>query len=219
MLFRSDQLAYVAGVSSNLFNEFNGSVSRFYVRFPHTVIDIASELQTVAPTASGTLSTIVQAILTALEALGQTGIRLDSAAIPNAFFGLSPNTFPDSNQTLLTLVDGGEDGNSDPLQPLLVQARGVDTIISIDAVCDLRYSRMNHTFSSLTRLSSACGYDRPLRCGPLSHREYPDIRERWTRDLTLVHFQRPPKPAWLSSPAPMPSHPSPTPPKSSSPKI
>ena len=142
-----DQLAYIAGVSSNIFNELNNSVSPFHIKSPHVVIDIVLELQAVAVTASGAISTIAKAILTALEALGQTGIRLDSAAIPNAFFGLSPDTFPDSDQTLLTLVDGGEDGETDPLQPLLVQTRGVDTIIAIDAVCGFPHSQMNHIFS------------------------------------------------------------------------
>ena len=141
-----DQLAYIAGVSSNIFNELNNSVSRFQIKSPHGVIDITPEPQAVAVTASGTISTIAKAILTALEALGQTGIRLDSAAIPNAFFGLSPDTFPDSNQTLLTLVDGGEDGETDPLQPLLVQTRGVDTIIVIDAVCSFLDSNKPHMF-------------------------------------------------------------------------
>jgi lysophospholipase len=31
-------------------------------------------------------------------------------------------------------VDGGEDGEVIPLQPLLVKARGVDVIFAIDAV-------------------------------------------------------------------------------------
>ena len=37
----------------------------------------------------------------------------------------------------LRLVDGGEDGEVIPIQPLLVHARGVDTIIAIDASADL----------------------------------------------------------------------------------
>lgn len=48
--------------------------------------------------------------------------------------GMAPKTFIDSNQTLLAMVDGGEDGEVDPLQPLLVKARGVDVILAIDAV-------------------------------------------------------------------------------------
>jgi lysophospholipase len=32
------------------------------------------------------------------------------------------------------MVDGGEDGEVIPLQPLLVKARGIDVIFAIDAV-------------------------------------------------------------------------------------
>ena len=64
----------------------------------------------------------------------QTGIRLDSAVVPNTFKGIAPNTFLDSNETFLTLDDGGEDGEVVPIQPLLVKARGLDVIVAIDAV-------------------------------------------------------------------------------------
>ncbi|TBU46848.1 lysophospholipase [Dichomitus squalens] len=107
-----DQLTFLEGVSSNLFNEFNTS-------------------------AAALNASMIGPIINALHnAFPETGIRLDSAEIPNPFFGISPATFPDSDQNILTLVDGGEDGETDPLQPLLVKARGVDTIIAIDAPAD-----------------------------------------------------------------------------------
>lgn len=64
------------------------------------------------------------------------GVELDAASYPNPFQGVSPSTFPDTNQTRLTLVDGGENGENVPFQPLLVQARDVDTIIAIDGSKD-----------------------------------------------------------------------------------
>lgn len=64
----------------------------------------------------------------------EPNVELDSAAVPNPFFGVAPKTFIDSNQTLLALVDGGSDGEVSPLQPMLVKARGIDTIFVIDAV-------------------------------------------------------------------------------------
>lgn len=73
-----------------------------------------------------------------IEVLNQTvpqpGIRLDSAALPNTFQGVSPKTFIDSGETLLTLDDGGEDGEVVPIQPLLVKSREIDVIVTIDAV-------------------------------------------------------------------------------------
>ena len=98
-------------------------------------------------------------IITALEAaFSQNGFRLDAAEVPNPFFGLSPATFPDSDQKLLTLVDGGEDGETDPLQPLLVKARKVDTIIAIDAVRGSVGTLLLTMISYMALHLTACGY-------------------------------------------------------------
>lgn len=80
---------------------------------------------------SSTIGPIIKGLQ---QAFPQTGVRLDAAAVPNPFFGISKETFPDTEQRLLALVDGGENGEVTPFQPLLVKARGVDTIIAIDAV-------------------------------------------------------------------------------------
>jgi lysophospholipase len=61
-------------------------------------------------------------------------VEYDVASWPNPFFGVAPDTFIDSAQTNLNMVDGGEDGEVIPLQPLLVKARGIDVIFAIDAV-------------------------------------------------------------------------------------
>lgn len=54
--------------------------------------------------------------------------------MPNPFKNINPTTYEDSNQDELRLLDGGLDGEVDPLAPLLVPARGVDTILCVDAV-------------------------------------------------------------------------------------
>ena len=64
----------------------------------------------------------------------QPGVELDIVRYPNPFFGIANRTFIDSSQTVLSMVDGGEDGEVIPIQPLLVKARKVDVIIAIDAV-------------------------------------------------------------------------------------
>lgn len=48
--------------------------------------------------------------------------------------GIASKTFLDSNQSIITIVDGGEDGETVPIQPMLVKARGVDVVIAIDVV-------------------------------------------------------------------------------------
>ncbi|KAG1736436.1 lysophospholipase catalytic domain-containing protein [Suillus paluster] len=108
-----DQSAFVAGSSSELFNTANvGSVP--------------------------TLSTTYGPILSLMESiLPEAKVEYDVASWPNPFYGVAPDTFIDSAQTNLNMVDGGEDGEVIPLQPLLVKARGVDVIFAIDATNDI----------------------------------------------------------------------------------
>lgn len=81
------------------------------------------------------MNSTVGPLLTALNAtFPQTGVQLVTALYPNPFRGVANQTFLDSNQQILNLVDGGEDGEVVPIQPLLVKARGVDVIFAIDAV-------------------------------------------------------------------------------------
>ncbi|KAI0792492.1 lysophospholipase [Abortiporus biennis] len=108
-----DQTSFVAGVSSMIFNEFN-----------------TSQIGLLNSTA-GPLFEILNLTIP------QPGIELDAGLVPNPFFGIANTTFVDSNEKFLRLVDGGEDGETTPFQPLLVKARNVDTIFAIDAPADL----------------------------------------------------------------------------------
>ena len=47
---------------------------------------------------------------------------------------MANGTFINSSETVLRMVDGGEDGEVIPAQPLLVKAREVDVMVVIDAV-------------------------------------------------------------------------------------
>ncbi|KAF8432990.1 lysophospholipase [Boletus edulis BED1] len=106
-----DQSSLVAGSSSELFNEYN---------------------------LTNTLNATFGPVFSLLESLlPESGVELDAALWPNPFFGVAPETFLSSSQAYLTLVDGGEDGEVIPLQPLLVKARGLDTILAIDGTSDV----------------------------------------------------------------------------------
>ena len=59
-------------------------------------------------------------------------VELDVGLYPNPFQGVKPSTFLDTNETFLKLIDGGQNGEAIPFQPLLVKARGIDTIIALD---------------------------------------------------------------------------------------
>lgn len=107
-----DQVSYIEGISSSLFN---------------------TENITFGSLEASPFGPIGDALIAAFN---ESNIELDAALVPNPFLGHSPKTFIDSGETMLRLVDGGEDGQTTPLQPLLVQARDVDTIIAIDAPAD-----------------------------------------------------------------------------------
>ena len=68
------------------------------------------------------------------ESFPQPVVELDVVPIPNPFFGVANGTFIDSSRSVLSMADGGEDGEVIPIQPLLVKAREVDVIIAIDGV-------------------------------------------------------------------------------------
>ncbi|KAF8432987.1 lysophospholipase catalytic domain-containing protein [Boletus edulis BED1] len=127
-----DQSSLVAGSSSELFNTFNLT------------------------------STLGDALTLLNSLLPDSGIEHDVASWPNPFYGIAPETFLSSNQMVLKLVDGGEDGENIPVQPLLVKARGLDTILAIDASGDVHNfangSALIATQDRITLLSPAYSF-------------------------------------------------------------
>ncbi|KAJ7063694.1 lysophospholipase catalytic domain-containing protein [Mycena amicta] len=109
-----DQIAFVLGSTGDVFPAVNAS----------------------APFAPNDPSVLeFEATVAAFQQIvPQQNVRLDAALIPNAFKGR--HGFSETNEDLLSLGDGGIDGANLPLQPLLVKARGVQTIIAIDVSGD-----------------------------------------------------------------------------------
>ncbi|KAF8513955.1 lysophospholipase catalytic domain-containing protein [Gautieria morchelliformis] len=116
-----DQVSFIQGLSSNIFNEFNVSGGSLQ----------ASPI--------GPLVSLVEA------SFPGESVRYDAGAVPNPFKGVNPATYTNANEDFLALVDGGSDGEVVPLQPLLVRARGIDTIIAIDAAADTTENFTNGT--------------------------------------------------------------------------
>ncbi|OSX65636.1 hypothetical protein POSPLADRAFT_1134437 [Postia placenta MAD-698-R-SB12] len=106
-----DQLCFIEAMSSNEFNTYNTSVTL----------------------AASPIAAVLE-LLTDL--IPESGIELDVSLVPNPFYGVAPSTYIDSKETLLQLVDGGEDGEVVPFMPLLVKARNVEVIFAIDAAAD-----------------------------------------------------------------------------------
>ncbi len=115
-----DNAGYVIGTSSSLFNSILQDLNE-------------TDLPTVVQAAAG-------AILSAV------GKKEDDIADwnPNPFYGFNPSgnsKVADTEQ--LNLVDGGEDGQNIPLNPLIQPARGVDVIFAIDSSADTDLSWPN----------------------------------------------------------------------------
>ncbi|KAL9051072.1 MAG: hypothetical protein Q9162_006245 [Coniocarpon cinnabarinum] len=119
-----DNVGYVMGTSSTLFNEF-------FLEFNTT---------------AG--SSVPQFIKDAVNAiLNKTTTTNNDIAdwTPNPFRGVHSDTNPNHDSTSLTLVDGGEDLQNIPLHPLIQPNRHVDVVFAIDSSADTNSSYPNGT--------------------------------------------------------------------------
>ena len=127
-----DQIGYVMGTSSTLFNQF-------------LLANLSS-------------SDIPRAVVSAIEAvLRSVGDKNNDIAqyTPNPFLDWSDDTNPSAGATELSLVDGGEDLQNIPLTPLILPDRKVDVIFAVDSSADTQYNWPNGTALRAT-------YDRSL---------------------------------------------------------
>lgn len=116
-----DNCGFVMGTSSSLFNQF-------LLNFPSSGLSTA-------------LATFLRSILTTFSQ-----DRNDIADYaPNPFYGWNPQTNPAANNERLTLVDGGEDLQNIPLNPLIQPIRKVDVIFAVDSSADTTYNWPNGT--------------------------------------------------------------------------
>ena len=108
-----DNVGFVMGTSSSLFNQFILNLN----------------------TTDGVPDVLKQALQKIL-----TGLAQDSDDIadwsPNPFYGFHNNTNPSAQTKRLTLVDGGEDLQNIPLNPLIQPQREVDVIFAVDSSAD-----------------------------------------------------------------------------------
>ncbi|KAF2449389.1 hypothetical protein P171DRAFT_460680 [Karstenula rhodostoma CBS 690.94] len=108
-----DNGGFVMGTSSSLFNQI--------------ILQVKDDSE-----APALIKNTLQSILGAL------GENDDDIAdyTPNPFQGYNNRTNPSSNSNRLTLVDGGEDLQNIPLNPLIQPSREVDVIFAIDSSAD-----------------------------------------------------------------------------------
>ncbi|KAH6696424.1 lysophospholipase catalytic domain-containing protein [Leptodontidium sp. MPI-SDFR-AT-0119] len=116
-----DQVGFVMGTSSSLFNQFLLQINS---------TDIPDKLN--------------HALTSTLERIGSNENDV-SLFKPNPFFGYNNNTNENAQSTQLTLVDGGEDGQNIPLSPLIQPFRAVDVIFAVDSSADTAFFWPNGT--------------------------------------------------------------------------
>ncbi|MCJ1438861.1 Lysophospholipase 1 [Xylographa pallens] len=116
-----DNVGYVMGTSSSLFNSFLLNINT-----------------TSIPSAFKTVLTHL------LTTIGQDNDDIASYT-PNPFLGFHNSTSHVAQSPTLTLVDGGEDLQNIPLHPLLQPPRAVDVIFAVDSSADTTYNWPNGT--------------------------------------------------------------------------
>lgn len=100
----------------------------------------------------GTSATLFNQFILQLNSSGVTGVIYDAAQDilsnigdenddispfePNPFYGFNDDISYMYNETILNLVDGGEDYQNIPLVPLIQPSRGVDVIFAVDNSAD-----------------------------------------------------------------------------------
>jgi lysophospholipase len=122
-----DNAAFIAGTSSSLFNQLVVILSRDTTRIGMKLFNILNNV------------------------FNQTNFDI-AAYRPNPFYNYKNAPLPPSlrpskipSQELLALVDGGEDGQNIPLQPLLHPERKVDVIFAFDNSADTEENWPNAT--------------------------------------------------------------------------
>jgi lysophospholipase len=139
-----DNVGFILGTSSAVFNDvfflYDGAidVGSFYVPGKHGTTCLAVYLDGKAY--------ITQIPLYTLEAFKPL-IRDRAIYAPNPFFQYETNDL-NWNITMLPefyLVDGGEDGQNLPLEPLIQPIRGLDIILAYDFSADTRNWPTGHT--------------------------------------------------------------------------
>lgn len=115
-----DSSSFVMGTSSSLFNEFMLGLGN----------------STAVP------SVLKDALNSVLSKFSNSNDDIADWS-PNPFYGWNNASNPSATNRSLTLVDGGEDNQNIPLNPLIQPLRGVDVIFAIDASADTTYNWPN----------------------------------------------------------------------------
>ena len=134
-----DSASFVMATSSSIFNEL--------------VIELIDD--------NGIPSFFTEAIRALLSEYSEANIDL-AIWDPNPFYGWNNESNPHASSSALTLVDGGEDDENIPFNPLIQPLRELDVIFAIDSSADNTYNWPNGSSLRAT-------YSRSLASGGIAN--------------------------------------------------
>ncbi|KAI2640980.1 lysophospholipase [Xylaria nigripes] len=115
-----DQLGYIIGTTSELFNE------QPITDFVESVL-----LTPLSPDIIKTIETVLN---------GTDGFV---SKVPNPFYKYNPSTNEYTHEDVLPLIDGGENGEDIPVEPMIQPLRHVDVIFAVDSGADITFNYPN----------------------------------------------------------------------------
>ncbi|CAH7689799.1 lysophospholipase [Phakopsora pachyrhizi] len=148
-----DQSSFVMGTSASLFNApINGVLAGL----------------------DGQREVLIKSLLERLP-IGDTVEEALTARYPNPFKGVNGQIkFDGSNLDQLSIVDGGENGENVPFNPLIAPARKVDVILAVDASADTqRGARFGQNWPNGTSIINT--FLRVTRVLPIGSATFPPI--------------------------------------------
>lgn len=158
------------GTSSTLFNQF-------FLMFNQTVNFakvIEDPIQKILDKIGGSTNNDIVSLCLRLSPRAETDPNIPQALYdPNPFSNYNPGTNINANTDTLTLVDGGEDFQNIPLNPLIQPVRNVDVIFAIDSSADTSENWPNGT-------SLVATYDRSHNASIENGAPFPSIPSQQT---------------------------------------
>jgi lysophospholipase len=130
-----DQAGFIMGTSASLFNVsiiFIYSFKNLYYLALQQILDFGRN--TISQFSKSDSSTLLYLLSRQLQDV-RTRAN-DVANWPNPFQGIQSHAFQDTNATWLELIDGSSNQENIPYGPLLVKARNLDVIVTLEGSAD-----------------------------------------------------------------------------------
>ncbi|GKZ25456.1 lysophospholipase 1 [Aspergillus brasiliensis] len=158
-----DNAGFITGTSSDVWNEDGTDIAATLragiANAPTNTTEGALEVEL--------LTYMLEEFLSAMST-NNSVVNGPAAYEPNPFYKFNANTSPFAETTRLTVVDGGEDEENIPLNPLIQRKREVDVIFAIDS------NNNNDGYSWPTGESLIATYERTL-AGYANDTSFPSI--------------------------------------------